>query len=48
MLAELDSEQRWQYLFELPESEELLERMADEALEAHRSGLTKPMDLDEL
>ena len=48
MLAELDSERRWQELFVLPDSEELLERMADEALEAHRAGLTKPMDPDEL
>ena len=47
MLAELDSEQRWQELFALPDSEELLDRMADEALEAHRTGLTKPMDPDE-
>ena len=48
MLAELDSEQRWQELFDLPESEEFLDWMADEALMAHRRGQTKPMGPDEL
>ena len=48
VLAELDSEQRWQELFSRPESEDLLERMADEALAAHRSGQTKPLSLKDL
>ena len=32
LLAELESERRWAELFSRPESEDLLERMADEAL----------------
>ncbi|MGI9175124.1 MAG: hypothetical protein ACR2GR_07390 [Rhodothermales bacterium] len=48
MLAELESEQRWAELFARPESEELLERLADEALAAHRAGQTRPLDPDEL
>lgn len=48
ILAELDSEQRWQELFDRPESEDMLERMADEALTAHRAGQTKLLDLQEL
>lgn len=32
ILAELESERRWAELFSRPESEDLLERMADEAL----------------
>ena len=48
MLAELESEQRWAELFARPESEDLLQRLADEALEAHRAGQTRPLDSDEL
>jgi hypothetical protein len=48
MVAELESEQRWSDLFARPESEDLLERLADEALAAHRAGRTRPLDLDEL
>ena len=33
LLAELESEQRWIELFNRPESEDLLERLADEALD---------------
>ena len=36
LLAEMDSEERWPELFSRPESEELLEKMADEALSLHR------------
>lgn len=36
LLAELDSEQRWDDLLNRPESEDLLEQLADEALAAHR------------
>ena len=32
LLAELESERRWADLFASPESEDLLERLADEAL----------------
>lgn len=48
MLAELESEQRWASLFARPESEDLLERLADEALAAHRARRTQPLDPDEL
>ncbi len=48
LLAELGSERRWAELFTRPESEELLERLADDALAAHRKGLTRPLDPTEL
>ena len=48
VLAELDSEQRWAELFSRPESEDLLERLADEAQAAHRAGRTQPLDTEEL
>lgn len=48
MLAELESEQRWTELFNRPESEDLLERLADEALAAHRAGKTQPLNLEDL
>ncbi len=44
MLAELESERRWAELFARPESETLLERLADEALAEHREGRTRPLD----
>ena len=48
LLAELESEQHWAELFASPESEELLERLADEAVSEHRAGRTRPLSLDEL
>lgn len=48
LLAELESERQWAALFSRPESEDLLERLADEALTAHRSGRTQPFNLEEL
>lgn len=48
LLAELESEQRWAASFARPESEDLLERLADEALTSHRSGRTRPLDPDRL
>lgn len=48
MLAELESERRWAELFARPESEDLLERLADEALAAHRAGQTRPLDPEDL
>lgn len=47
LLAELGSERCWTELFSCPESEALLEQLADDALSAHRSGRTKPLSLDE-
>ena len=48
LLAELESEGRWAELFGRPESEDLLERLADEAISEHRAGRTRPLSLDEL
>ena len=48
LLAELESEQQWADLFARPESEDLLERLADEAVSEHRAGRTRPLSLDEL
>ena len=48
LLAELESEQQWAGLFSRPESEDVLERLADGALAAHRQGLTRTLDLEEL
>ena len=42
LLAELESERQWEELFSRPDSEDFLERMASEALEAHRAGKTEP------
>jgi hypothetical protein len=47
LLAELESERRWDDLFSRPPSE-ALERMAAEALEDFRSGRTTPLDPDHL
>ena len=41
LLAVLESDQRWAELFARPESEDLLERLADETLVAHRAGGTQ-------
>ena len=48
LLATLESDQRWTELFARPESEDLLERMADETLAAHREGRTRPVNMEEL
>ena len=48
LLAELESEGRWAELFARPESEDLLERLVDEALADHRAGQTQPLALDDL
>ena len=44
LLAELEANRQWQALFSRPESEDLLERMADEAVSDHRAGRTSPLD----
>ncbi|MCY3687697.1 MAG: hypothetical protein OXI17_01985 [Gammaproteobacteria bacterium] len=48
LLAELESGQRWTELFSRPESEELLERLADEALSDHRAGRTRLLNPEDL
>jgi len=44
MLAELESEERWDALFS--SSQDLLSKMADEALAELRAGKTESLDLD--
>jgi hypothetical protein len=46
MLIELRSEQRWNELF--ARSQDMLAKMADEALAEHRAGKTLPLDPDML
>ncbi len=46
MLAELESERRWDELF--ARSQDLLARMADEARQEYRAGRTEPLDPDKL
>ena len=46
LLAEIESERRWDELFARPST--ILERMADEALREHDAGLTQPLDPDTL
>lgn len=46
ILEELESERKWNKLF--AKSEDLLAQLADEALEEHRAGKTKKLDLDKL
>ena len=44
LLAELEADQQWDQLFDRPESDELLNRLATEALADHRGGATTPLD----
>lgn len=46
ILDELKSEERWANLFE--KSQDLLGKMADEALQEHREGKTKLLNPDEI
>jgi hypothetical protein len=46
MLEEFRLEQRWQELF--ARSQDMLAKMADEALEEHKAGKTLPLDPDTL
>lgn len=46
MLETLHSEQRWNDLF--ARSQDMLSKMADEALAEHRAGKTLPLDPDAL
>ena len=44
LLAELEADRVWDQLLNLAVSEELLHRLAKEALSDHRAGLTTPLD----
>jgi len=46
LLEELEAEKEWEKRF--AESEDILGRLADEALEAHRKGKSKQMDFHRL
>jgi len=46
LIEELESEKEWERRF--ADSENILERLADEALAAHRKGKTKQMELNRL
>ena len=48
LLAELESERQWAEMFTRPESEDLLERLADDALSEHRAGRTRPLTIEDL
>ena len=48
MLAELDADREWSRLFNLPESDDLLDRLASEALSAHREGETAVLNPESL
>ncbi len=47
LLAELESEEQWAELFARPESEDLLERLADEALSDHHAGGAQPLAIED-
>lgn len=46
LFAEIDADRRWDELFAQPS--EVMERMADQALEDHRRGRTLPLDPETL
>lgn len=46
VLEELEAEKKWELMF--AESEDVLDKLADEALTAHKKGKTKPLDIDRL
>jgi hypothetical protein len=46
LLEELESDRRWSKAF--AESEDVLDKLADEAIEAKRQGRTTPLDLNRL
>ena len=43
-----EAEAKWDEAFSRPESDIFLKKMAEEALEAHRQGKTKPLKLEDL
>lgn len=46
MLEELEAERKWDKAF--ADSEDILDRLADEALEANKQGKTKPLNINSL
>ena len=47
LLAELESERQWGELFARTESEDLLERLADDAPPEHRAGRPRPLTVED-
>ena len=47
-MTEGESEERWDRLLASPKSQSLLKKMAAEAREEDRAGLTKDLEIDEL
>lgn len=48
MLEELEAEARWSATLATPESQELLQRLAGEAIAEHRAGKTELLDPEAL
>ena len=48
LIAELESERQWAELLARPESEDLLTRLADQALAEHAAEKTVPLDPEAL
>ena len=48
LLAELDASREWGQLFDLPASDDLLNRLSNEALSDHRAGLSTPLNPTDL
>ncbi len=46
LLEELEAEEKWELMF--AESEDILDKLADEALAEHKKGKTGPLDIDRL
>lgn len=46
VLEELEAEKKWELMF--AESEDVLDKLADEALAEHKKGKTKLLDIDRL
>jgi len=46
VLEELESEKKWELMF--AESEDILDKLADEALAEHKKGKTRLLDIDRL
>ncbi len=46
LMEELEAERKWDQVF--AESEDVLGQLADEALEAHKQGKTKPLNAKKL
>ena len=44
LLAELEADQKWDQLFDRPESDELLRCLAIDTLADHRAGAATPLD----